>query len=108
MSDEAFVARLQHIRIEGKGVAALDAIEWSACLDLRALFASSNRIREIRGLEPLGETLVELHLASNAIEQISGLEACPRLQKLVLDFNRIAVVERLENCAHLKELHISR
>ncbi|KAJ3386190.1 hypothetical protein HDU80_000472 [Chytriomyces hyalinus] len=105
-SVDAFLRRVTHVSLVGRGIAALDACRnltvlylyenniariegLQACTALVRLYLQHNQIEEISGLDVGLERLTELHLAGNKISHVSGLHQLPALECLHLDGQRI-------------------
>ncbi|VDK31721.1 unnamed protein product, partial [Taenia asiatica] len=56
---------------------------------LRILSLARNNIKNISGLEPLGETLEELWISYNLIEKLKGLSSLKKLRVLYMSNNKV-------------------
>ena len=103
---DAYLARLTHVPLEGRGISAkLDVIA-SVCPGVRVLYLYDNAIAKMAGLSRLSK-LTHLHLQNNRLTTIEGLGKCEHLEKLYVDGNCLRVISGLEACVNLRALHAS-
>ncbi|KAJ3229641.1 hypothetical protein HDU81_005207 [Chytriomyces hyalinus] len=101
---DAFLRRLTHVSLVGKGIAAIQGLE--VCRNLTVLYLYENNISRIEGLQAC-TALVRLYLQHNQIEEISGLDVgLERLTELHLAGNKISHVSGLHQLPSLECLHL--
>ncbi|OQR89870.1 hypothetical protein ACHHYP_05985 [Achlya hypogyna] len=77
-----------------------------ACANLCSLTMLNCRLQRIGGLDHVASTLTRLCLSDQDLTSIEGL-ALPHLRQLLLDHNRIKVIENLEGCPKLQKLWLT-
>jgi hypothetical protein len=103
---DAYLARLTHVPLEGRGISGkLDVIA-SVCPGVRVLYLYDNAIAKMSTLSRLSK-LTHLHLQNNRLTTIEGLGKCEHLEKLYVDGNELRVISGLEACVNLRALHAS-
>ena len=79
---------------------------------LNTIYLGSNSIKSLLylRLDVISLTLRELFIEDNAISRLHGINVLTNLEKLVLDRNRIKVLDpqSLTGLVHLRELHINQ
>jgi Leucine-rich repeat (LRR) protein len=80
-----------------------DSLRLEELVNVEALYASHNLIKEIFGIAQL-TTLVELNLSFNNISDILPLEDLVLLEKLWLNRNHIMIIDPLKKLRKLKTL----
>ncbi|KAJ3307885.1 hypothetical protein HDU76_004291 [Blyttiomyces sp. JEL0837] len=101
---EAFLRRVTHVSIVGKGVEAMENLSWCRCLTV--LYLYDNKITQISGLEGC-KFLTRLYLQNNQIEEIKGLDCgLDRLSDLHLSGNKIRFITGLLVLPSLETLHV--
>merc|ERR1711879_237729 len=88
-----------------------NAIEKIACLNglknIKILSLARNNIKNLNGLEAVGETLEELWISYNNIEKLKGVHVLKQLRVLYISNNAVkdwAEFGKLADCANLEEL----
>ncbi|KDO34407.1 hypothetical protein SPRG_01543 [Saprolegnia parasitica CBS 223.65] len=76
------------------------------CVNLCSLTMLNCRLQRISQLSPVSLTLTRLCLSDQELTRIEGL-ALPNLRQLLLDRNRIRVIENLDGCPKLQKLWLS-
>ncbi|EQC29384.1 hypothetical protein SDRG_12847 [Saprolegnia diclina VS20] len=76
------------------------------CVNLCSLTLLNCRLQRISQLAPVSLTLTRLCLSDQELTRIEGL-ALPNLRQLLLDRNRIRVIENLDGCPKLQKLWLS-
>ncbi|KAJ3247882.1 hypothetical protein HDU77_008410 [Chytriomyces hyalinus] len=103
-SVDAFLRRVTHVSLVGRGIAAMQGLD--ACRNLTVLYLYENNIARIEGLQAC-TALVRLYLQHNQIEDISGLDVgLERLTELHLAGNKISHVAGLHQLPALECLHL--
>ena len=103
---DAYLARLTHVPLDGRGIANGLEVIASVCPGVRVLYLHDNRIARMASLGRLSH-LTHLYLQNNRLTAIEGVEGCGNLEKLYLDGNCLRTVSGLEGCANLRALHVS-
>eukprot|EP00743_Colponemidia_sp_Colp-15_P005972 GILK01006418.1.p1 GENE.GILK01006418.1~~GILK01006418.1.p1 ORF type:complete len:425 (+),score=53.62 GILK01006418.1:45-1319(+) len=103
-SDAALLARVTHLRFNGKRLSQIDHLDM--CPAVRVLYLYENRIERLRGLSNC-QQLTHLYLQNNRISVMEGLSSLVNLTKLYLNDNCITCLEGLDRCTRLEELHLS-
>merc|ERR1712066_124092 len=88
-----------------------NAIEKIACLNglknIKILSLARNNIKNLNGLEAVGETLQELWISYNTIEKLKGVHVLKKLKVLYISNNAVkdwAEFGKLADCAELEEI----
>ena len=69
--------------------------------NLKILSLARNKIKRIKGLQEIGDTLEELWLSYNIIETLNGLHYCRRLEVLYMSNNRIKLWDEIDKLRDL-------
>ena len=103
---DAYLARLTHVPLDGRGIANKLEVIASVCPGVRVLYLCDNKITKMAGLARLSR-LTHLHLQNNRLTSIEGLGKCEHLEKLYVDGNCLREISGLEACVNLRALHAS-
>ena len=103
---DAYLARLTHVPLDGRGIANKLEVIASVCPGVRVLYLCDNKITKMAGLARLSR-LTHLHLQNNRLTSIEGLGKCEHLEKLYVDGNCLREIKGLEACVNLRALHAS-
>ena len=103
---DAYLARLTHVPLDGRGITAKLEVIGSVCPGVRVLYLYDNKITKMAGLARLSR-LTHLHLQNNRLTSIEGLGKCEHLEKLYVDGNCLREISGLEACVNLRALHAS-
>ena len=103
---DAYLARLTHVPLDGRGITAKLEVIGSVCPGVRVLYLYDNKITKMAGLARLSR-LTHLHLQNNRLTSIEGLGKCVHLEKLYVDGNCLREISGLEACVNLRALHAS-
>eukprot|EP00904_Undaria_pinnatifida_P005138 jgi/Undpi1/1754/HiC_scaffold_11.g05143.m1 len=107
-SDDDFLARVTHLRLQNKGIYNLGSAEvCNACPSLKVLYLYDNHVESLKGLEMLLH-LEQLHVDNNLLTTVEGALPLRRLTKLHLSGNCIGTVCGLETARCLEELHVAK
>ncbi|KAI8826390.1 hypothetical protein BJ741DRAFT_668138 [Chytriomyces cf. hyalinus JEL632] len=82
-SVDAFLRRVTHVSLVGRGIAAMQALD--ACRNLTVLYCTKTTLLGLKGYRHAQLS----HLAGNKISHVSGLHQLPALECLHLDGQRI-------------------
>ena len=72
--------------------------------NLQILSLGRNKIKVIRGLDFVGNTLKQLWISYNEIDKLDGMQALLKLECLYIGNNNIAKVDELNKITHLTNL----
>lgn len=101
---DTYLARVTHLHLQRKKIRFIENLE--LCTNLKVLYLYDNLIENIENLNFAG-ILQYLYMHNNFIKQLPVL-TMPSLKKLYLDDNEIQEVSGLQECPRLEELHVAR
>ena len=100
---EAHLSRVTHLHLQGKRIATIEGLE--LCTNLKVLYLYDNAIERIENLD-FAPNLQYLQLQNNNIKDIPSMPF-PNLLKFYADENAIQHLTGLDRCTKLEELRIA-
>jgi len=104
-NEQSYLKKLTHLYLQDKNIEEITGL--STCKNLLVLYLYDNKLSSVPYLG-FAKSLTHLYLQNNAIERMNNFRELKSLTKLYIGGNHIIVIEGIEACDRLKELHVEQ
>lgn len=104
-NEQSYLKKLTHLYLQDKNIEEISGL--STCKNLLVLYLYDNKLTTVPYLG-FAKSLTHLYLQNNAIERMTNFRELKSLTKLYIGGNHIIVIEGIEACEKLKELHVEQ